>query len=256
MEPLLRVTALAKSYGAHPVLKDVAFDVADGEGFAIIGPNGAGKTTLFKTLTGEVAANAGSIRFAGLDVTNLPAHLRIRLGFGRTFQVARVFKEFTAVENLVAAIEARRANEGRRASSWFAWRPAPEVVGEAVERLADMGLADKRFVEARNLSHGDKKKLELAIALTSEPKVLMLDEPTAGMSPAERRQAVDLLLRIRQERGVTLMLTEHDMDVVFNLADRILVLNYGEVITIGEPEAVRNDPHVAEIYLGQEMSHA
>ena len=256
MTALLTVSDLAKSYGAHQVLKDINFTVDDGEGFVIIGPNGAGKTTLFKSLTGEIPVNTGAINFAGVDITALPAHVRVRMGFGRTFQVSRVFLEFTALENLVVAIETRKFSEGKRSGSWYAVKPAPDVVGEALERLSRIGLVDKRFVEARHLSHGDKKKLELAIALTSEPRVLMLDEPTAGMSPAERRQTIELLQQIRAEHGVTLMLTEHDMDVVFGLADRILVLNYGEIITIGDPQAVRHDPVVSEIYLGQEMSHA
>lgn len=256
MTALIEVSGLCKNYGGHLVLKNVSFEVREGSGFAIIGPNGAGKTTLFKTLTGEASANSGSIRFDGEDITALPAHLRVRMGFGRTFQVARVFLESTCIENLVVAIEARQASEGRKVGSPFAWRPAPETVGEAMERLASVGLSDKRFIEARHLSHGDKKKLELAISMMSDPRVLMLDEPTAGMSPAERRQIVDLLLRVRAETGLTLMLTEHDMDVVFGLADEILVLNYGEVIVSGEPQAVRANHLVAEIYLGQEFGDA
>lgn len=256
MSVLIEVAGLAKSYRAHQVLKNINFTVNDGEGFVIIGPNGAGKTTLFKTLTGEITADSGTIQFSGVDIARLPPHIRIQMGFGRTFQVARIFLEFTAIENLVVAIEARQSGEQAGTGPWYAVKPSPQVVGEALERLARMGLADKRFVEARHLSHGDKKKLELAVALTSEPRVLMLDEPTAGMSPAERRHIIELLQQIRSEQGMTLMLTEHDMDVVFGLADRILVLNYGEIITIGVPEAVRNDPLVAEIYLGQEMSDA
>jgi branched-chain amino acid transport system ATP-binding protein len=256
MSALVEVKGLNKFYGAHQVLKDVNLEVADGEGFAIIGPNGAGKTTLFKAVTGEIAATSGAIRFSGVDVGAMPAHQRIRLGMARTFQVARVFLELTCLENVIVAVETRLKNAGLPTRAGLSWRPLPSTIAEALERLAGLGLEDKRFVEARHLSHGDKKKLELALALTSEPKVLMLDEPTAGMSPAERMQTVEMLQRIRAESKLTLMLTEHDMDVVFGLADRILVLNYGEVIVVGSPEEVRANPTVHEIYLGHEMSDA
>lgn len=256
MTALIELSDINKFYGAHQVLKNVSLAVDEGEGFAIIGPNGAGKTTLFKVLTGEIAPSSGAIRFAGTDVTALPAHQRIRMGFARTFQVARVFLELTSIENVVVAIEARLTNTGKPTRAGLGWRPLPSTMAEALERLAALGLADKRFVEARHLSHGDKKKLELALALSSEPAVLMLDEPTAGMSPAERRQTVELLRRIRATSRLTLMLTEHDMDVVFGLADRILVLNYGEIIAVGDPATVRADPTVSEIYLGHEMSDA
>ncbi len=255
MKPLIEVRDLDKSYGAFKVLKNVSFDVGEGESFVIIGPNGAGKTTLFRSLTGEAKVNAGRITFAGENVTEVAAHDRVRKGMARTFQVARVFFEFTALENLVAAIEARGDYLRRGRKSWFGVAPRREIVEEAQARLEDMGLGDKRFVEARSLSHGDKKKLEFALALASQPRVLMLDEPTAGMSPAERQQTVALLRRIREDHGMTIVLTEHDMDVVFGLADRIMVLNYGEVVATGDPAAVRADPHVKQIYLGHEASH-
>lgn len=256
MTHLIEVAGLSKSYGAHQVLKDISFEVKDGEGFVIIGPNGAGKSTLFKSMTGEAAINGGSVRFQGQDVSEMAAHERVRLGMARTFQVSRVFLEFTALENLIAAIEARLDFFDEPRGKWWQWRPAPRVVDEAMHRLDQIGLGGKHLNEARNLSHGDKKKLELAIALASEPRVLMLDEPTAGMSPAERHQAIELLRRILRDHQMTLVLTEHDMDVVFGLADRIMVLNYGELIAIGQPEEVRRDPHVMEIYLGQEMTDA
>lgn len=180
----------------------------------------------------------------------------IGMGLGRTFQVARILPHFTVLENLIVVIEVRLRNKGLGAGSWYSWRPASHVVEEAIWRLNDIGLMDKRFVESRALSHGDKKRLELGIALAGEPQVLMLDEPTAGMSPGERTQTVELLRRIRAEQGITIMLTEHDMEVVFGLADRILVLNYGEIIAIGKPEEVRRDSTVAEIYLGREMLNA
>jgi branched-chain amino acid transport system ATP-binding protein len=256
MSWLIEVASVSKSYGAYEVLKNVTFDVNDCEGYAIIGPNGAGKTTLFKVLTGEIGCSKGSIRFLGQDITDLPASERVRMGFGRTFQVARIFPDYTAMENVVVAIEMRMRNEGLSAGRWFSWRPSHRVVEEAQWRLERMGLVDKRFVQARNFSHGDKKRLELTIALTSNPRALMLDEPTAGMSPVERQQTTELLKQIREENGVTLMLTEHDMDVVFGLADRIMVLNYGEIVVIGDPQEVRQNPTVAEIYLGREMVHA
>jgi branched-chain amino acid transport system ATP-binding protein len=253
MSAMIEVSQVNKSYGSHQVLKDVNFTVNDGEGFAIIGPNGAGKTTMFKVLTGEIFANSGDIKYHSQSIVTVPAFMRIRMGFGRTFQVARVYLETSVIENLIVTIEARMRSDGHSLGKWHAWKPSAEIVDEAYHRLTDIGLVDKRFAEARNLSHGDKKRLELAIALALNPRVIMLDEPTAGMSPPERHRTVELIKRIRSEQKITVMLTEHDMDVVFGLADRILVLNYGEVIVIGQPEDVRKNPTVAEIYLGKEM---
>ena len=250
MSRLIEVAGVFKSYGAHPVLKNVTFGVNDRAGYAIIGPNGAGKTTLFKVLTGEIGCSKGSIHFLDQDITDLPANERVQMGFGRTFQVARVFPDYTAIENIIVAIEVRMRNESISAGSWFSWWPSARVIEEAQWRLERIGLVDKRFVQARNCSHGDKKRLELAIALTSNPRALMLDEPTAGMSPFERQQTVELLKQIREEIGVTLILTEHDMDVVFGLADQIMVLNYGEVVFDGLPEAARGSQLLKDIYLG------
>jgi len=256
MTALIEVVRLCKSFGTHSVLKNISFEVMDGEGFAIIGPNGAGKTTLFKILTGEIFATDGAIRYQGEDIMGVAAHSRVHGGFGRTFQVSRVLPEFTVLDNVIVAIEARMRGQGLPLGKWYQWRPSKAVIEEAYYRLVDMGLVDRRFVEARHLSHGDKKSLELAVALALEPRVLMLDEPTAGMSPTERRRTVELISRIRAEHGITVMLTEHDMDVVFGLADRLLVMNYGEVIVTGPPEEVRRNPTVGEIYLGKEMAHA
>jgi branched-chain amino acid transport system ATP-binding protein len=256
MSALLEVTALFKSYGPVPVLRDVNLAVAERETLAIIGPNGAGKTTLFKTLTGEALPEQGRIMFAGRDVTNLPAQDRVALGFGRTFQVSRVYLETSLVENVVVAIEARKRRAGESLGAWHAYRPAATTVLEAEEWLASVGLAARRDNEARFLSHGDKKRLELAIALALRPKILMMDEPTAGMSPSDRVQTVDLVMRMRERHQMTVLLTEHDMDVVFGLSDRIIVLNYGQVVAIGSGEEIRANQAVRDIYLGHEVQHA
>jgi branched-chain amino acid transport system ATP-binding protein len=250
------VFGLTKNYGVHRVLHDVTFAVTSGESFAIIGPNGAGKTTLFKVLTGELSANGGKILYSGNDVTAMPANLRVQAGVGRTFQICRVFFDFSVLENAVVAIEQRNRNLGIRSGAWYAFKPSHTVLEEACERLAEVGLVESRFVQARNLSYGDRKRLELALALALEPSVLMLDEPTAGMAAPDRGRTVELIHRIREGRSVTLLLTEHDMGVVFGLAQRIMVLNYGEVVAIGEPQTIRLDPLVAEIYLGKEAHSA
>jgi branched-chain amino acid transport system ATP-binding protein len=252
MSDLLTVSGLFKSYGPIPVLRDVNLTVAERETLAIIGPNGAGKTTLFKALTGEALPEQGRIVLAGTDVTRLPAQTRVALGVGRTFQVARVYLETTLVENLVVAIEARRRRAGESIGAWHAWRPAAATLLEAEEWLASVGLAGRRDAEARFLSHGDKKRLELAIALALRPRILMMDEPTAGMSPSDRVQTVDLIMRMRERHHMTVLLTEHDMDVVFGLSDRIIVLNYGQVVAIGSGEAIRANQAVRDIYLGHE----
>ncbi|MDP3136059.1 MAG: ABC transporter ATP-binding protein [Burkholderiaceae bacterium] len=256
MTAMLEVRNVRKSYGAVEVLKGVSFSVAPRETFAIIGPNGAGKTTLFKVITGEVETGAGEVLCEGADVTTLPAWKRTRLGFGRTFQVARIFGGSTVRDNLIASIEARRRNKGLSLGPWYSWRPSKAVIEEAMAAAEGVGLGARSMAPASLLSHGDKKRLEIALTLSLEPRILMMDEPCAGMSPSDREQTVELIRTVRQKHGITVVLTEHDMDVVFGLADRVMVLNYGESIAVGTASEVRNNAAVREIYLGEEMHNA
>jgi branched-chain amino acid transport system ATP-binding protein len=253
---LLQATDLRVNYGAFEVIKGVSLSVKEGESLAIIGPNGAGKTTLFKALTGEVSSRSGKVMFAGKDVTSMPAHARTVEGMGRTFQVSRVFLELTALENVVVALESRRRNRKEPTGAWWRAAPSPSLIAEAIAFLDQLGIANLRNETAATLSHGDKKRLELTLALALEPKILMLDEPTAGMAPADRMKIVDVIRSIRKERGVSLVMTEHDMDVIFSLSDSVMVMNYGEVIASGSVEEVRNNPTVREVYLGKDMYHA
>jgi branched-chain amino acid transport system ATP-binding protein len=252
----LEITSVFKSYGPLPVLKDVSLSVQQGEIFAIIGPNGAGKTTLFKVMTGEIPSDGGRISFLGEDVTRLPAHIRVRKGMGRTFQVARVFLDFTVWENVVVAIEARRRNAGERVSGIFSITPSEEISREAEALISSMGIAHIMHRQANYLSHGDKKRLEFLIALALKPQALMLDEPTAGMSPSDRMGVGTLIREISEKHEITVIMTEHDMDIVFDLADRIMVLNYGEIVTTGTVADIRSNPSVKEVYLGKEMYDA
>ncbi|MBN9062467.1 MAG: hypothetical protein BGP06_20300 [Rhizobiales bacterium 65-9] len=249
---MLDVRNVDKSYGAIDVLRDVTFSVDEGAAFAVIGPNGAGKTTLFKVLTGEAFADRGEIVYRADSVARLPAWRRIGAGIGRTFQTSRVFPAFTVEQNIVVALEARGRSSGEGRPSWLRIAPSRGVVEEAARWAGEVGLSHRLLEEARFLSHGDKKRLELAMALSLRPKLIMLDEPTAGMSPVERSRSVALIARIRREFGLTLLLTEHDMDVVFDLADHILVLNYGQVIFRGPPAEIRGNAAVRDIYLGQD----
>jgi branched-chain amino acid transport system ATP-binding protein len=175
---------------------------------------------------------------------------------GRTFQVSRVFLELTALENLVVALESRYRNAGDKRGSWWRSSPAADLTAEADVLLGQLGLSHLRGETAADISHGDKKRLELALALALRPTILMLDEPTAGMAPADRMQIVELIQSIRRERGVAVVMTEHDMDVIFGIADRVMVLNYGEMIAEGTIDEVRNSATVREVYLGQDMYHA
>lgn len=252
---LLTAKGLRKSYGSLEVLKGVDLAVGAGETFAIIGPNGAGKTTLFRVLTGEVAAQGGSVSFDGKDVTTLPAYLRARMGFGRTFQVARVFGELPILTNVVLAIEARKAAAGQPNGRWWDWRASSETREEAHAILESVGLHARPDEDAGLLSHGDKKRLEFAITLAGKPRILMLDEPTAGMSAADRKSTTNLLRSLKVQ-GVTIVMTEHDMDVIFDLADRLMVLNYGTVVSLGDPATVRQDEMVKQVYLGKGTGHA
>ncbi|AMS44796.1 MULTISPECIES: ABC transporter ATP-binding protein [Aminobacter] len=254
---MIRLHSVDKSYGALKVLHGIEAEILEGETFAIIGPNGAGKTTLFKVMTGEVGCEAGTVEFLGKDVTKEPAYRRTRAGMGRTFQMARIFKEMTAEENIVVAIEARAKNMGQRDTPWYQVRPSRATVDEAGEILARLSLERKARIAAAQLSHGDKKRLELGITLAGRPKVLMLDEPTAGMSPSERVGVTELIRSISGKgSGLTVIMTEHDMGVIFGLADRIMVMNQGRKIAEGSIDDIRADPVVRDVYLGKEAHHA
>lgn len=252
---MIECSDIYKSYGKIAVLKGISLSVAQGETFAIIGPNGAGKTTFFKVVTGESPANSGSVRFNGEDITNLSASARVARGFGRTFQVARILPGNTVLDNLTIAIEARYRNEGARLG-WLRLAPAPEVVTEARDLASRIALAAKLDQLASFLSHGDRKRLELGVTLALRPSVLMMDEPTAGMSPTDRHDILQVIKNLRNEGKLTIMLTEHDMDVVASLSDRVMVMNYGETVAVGTMDEIRSNASVREIYLGEETAHA
>jgi len=254
MTDLLTAQGLFKSYGRIDVLRDVGLTIAPQEGHVVIGPNGAGKTTLFKVLTGEVLPNAGRITFRGEDITRQPAHARVHRGLGRTFQVARVFAKLTVRDNLQLACEARH-RRGHALAGLNRDRLAA-IDAQLQTLLRETGLDRHAEAVAGALAYGDRKRLELAMVLALEPAILFLDEPTAGMSAAERQATVQLLQQVRRQRKLALLLTEHDMDVVFGLADRISVLHHGELIATGTPDAIRNDARVREVYLGDEALHA
>jgi len=256
MTAAIEAASICKSYASIEVLRNVSFAVAEREAFAIIGPNGAGKTTLFKVITGEVGTNAGRVLWRGRDVTALPAAERVNAGFGRTFQVARILPEFTVRDNIVVAVEARQRARGAGTGAWWDCRPTAACREEAEHIAASLGLGHALDIDARYLSHGDKKRLEIGTTLALEPQVLMMDEPTAGMSPSDRHRTVELVNRLRRERGITLVIIEHDMDVVFGLADRVMVLNYGETIALGSVAEVKANEAVREVYLGKEMGIA
>ncbi|MDP3896964.1 MAG: ATP-binding cassette domain-containing protein, partial [Mesorhizobium sp.] len=201
--PLLQATQIVKDYPSVKVLKNVDISVASGDTLAVIGPNGAGKTTLFKVLSGEVFADSGVVLYQGRDVTRMPGWKRVRSGFGRSFQVARIFADLTTAQNVLVAVEASIRGKARSIASLVACRPLPQARDMVDEALEEVGLARKAAIEARFLSHGDKKRLELAMSLVLRPDILLLDEPTAGMSPADRKASVDLLAAVKQRHGMT-----------------------------------------------------
>ncbi len=247
-EPVLRLEKLRKSFGALVVTDDVTFDLMPCELHAVIGPNGAGKTTLINQISGLVAPDSGSILFGGRDITGLPAHARAAAGLARSFQVSSILPGFSALENVALAVQSRSGSSfrvlGRAAAEDALNRPA-------MEALADVGLGERAHVPAGELAHGEKRALELAIALATRPKVLLLDEPMAGTGHEETARLVELLRRLKGRFSVVLV--EHDMTAVFALADRISVLLYGRILASGTPAAVRADPRVVAAYLGDEM---
>jgi branched-chain amino acid transport system ATP-binding protein len=243
----LQTEGLVKRYGALLVTDQVSLDIRSGELHAVIGPNGAGKTTLINQLSGELGADEGRIVFAGQDIGALPVHARARAGMLRSYQITSIFEEFTVAENAVlAALAARR-------HAWRFWQPMladAEARRAADAAVAAAGLAAQAEVPAGELAYGQRRQLELAMALAAEPKFLLLDEPMAGMSVQESA-AVTALLRDLKRR-YTILLVEHDMDAVFALADRITVLVYGKVMFTGTPDEIRAHPEVRAVYLGEE----
>jgi branched-chain amino acid transport system ATP-binding protein len=245
---LIEVRELVRTFGGVRALDGVTLAVAAGERRAVIGPNGAGKTTLFNVLTGELAPTSGSVRLAGEDVTHRPTWQRARRGLARMYQRNELFAPLTARENVALSV-ASRAGLYRL----FGSVPSAEYT-IADELLGRVGLAGREDITARVLSHGERRQLELAVALAQRPQVLLLDEPTAGMSPAETVRITELIASL--ERTLTILIVEHDMDVVFRLADRISVLHEGRVIADGTPGQIRGDVRVNEVYLGKAVATA
>ena len=244
--PVLETRGLAKSFGGVQAVAGVDLAMPRGEIRALIGPNGAGKTTFFNMLTGQLRADSGEVLFKGERLSGLPPHAVWRRGVSRTFQITATFVTLTVLENVQVALSSHE----RRTYSLLR-RAAVLDVDSAVALLGQVGLAAQAGRVAGVLAYGDLKKLELAVALANEPKVLLLDEPTAGMAPAECGALMALTERIARERGLTVLFTEHDMDVVFAVADRIMVLHQGRVIAEGRPDEVRANPQVQKVYLGE-----
>ncbi|MDB5590879.1 ABC transporter ATP-binding protein [Enterovirga sp.] len=247
--PLLAVEHLSKAYGGVHAVQDVSFTLAAGELLAMIGPNGAGKSTCFNMLNGQVAPDAGQVAISGRDVTGLPPRQVARLGIGRTFQITATFPSMTVRENVQVALLAGAGRMNR-----LAGHAGASFVAEADElcRLVGMGHAAGR--PAGELAYGDLKRLELAVALANKPVLLLMDEPTAGMAPAERVEMMRLTADIARESSLGVLFTEHDMDVVFEHADRVIVLDRGRIIAEGTPAAIRENPAVRATYLGEGLT--
>jgi branched-chain amino acid transport system ATP-binding protein len=243
---VLEVREIRKSFDGFQAVAGVSLSVTQGQTAAIIGPNGAGKTTFFNLITGHVSPDAGSVVLEGRDITGVAPHDVCRLGMGRSFQRTNIFPRLTVFQNVQAAYLSHR---GRGRNLWS--RVEHLYRDETDALLASLGLAAHAGEVSGFLSHGAQKQLELGIALASEPKLLLLDEPTAGMSAGETRETIRLIDRITRERGLTVLFTEHDMEVVFSIAQKITVLHQGRVIAEGTPIEVRADPEVRRVYLGE-----
>jgi branched-chain amino acid transport system ATP-binding protein len=242
---VIEIRALRRDFGGIQALTGVDLRVADGERRAVIGPNGAGKTTLFNVLTGELRATSGTMRLGGTELGALTTWKRARLGLARMYQRNELFDPLSARDNVLISITSVRGPYRPFRS------PTRDEVAWADAVLEQVGLADRAPAPARALSHGERRQLELALALARRPRVLLLDEPTAGMSPAETGRITALIAEL--DRSITLLIVEHDMDVVFRLADRITVLHEGRAIAEGTPDEIRGDRHVHDLYLGKQV---
>jgi branched-chain amino acid transport system ATP-binding protein len=246
-DPLLAIEGLSKHFGGVVASDTITLEVPEGELHAVIGPNGAGKTTLIGQLAGELSPDAGRIRFAGEDITALPTWRRSQLGLARSFQITSLFPDFTALDNVALAVQ---AHSGHSFRFWREARFEPALREPARAALERVGLGGRGGLLVSRLSHGEHRQLEIAMALATRPRMMLLDEPMAGMGPDESARMVAMLRELKRE--VTILLIEHDMEAVFALADRITVLVYGRIIASGSPEAIRADPEVRQAYLGEQ----
>jgi branched-chain amino acid transport system ATP-binding protein len=246
-DALLDVRGLAKSFGGLLATNHVDLQIVEGETHAIIGPNGAGKTTLIAQLAGDLRPDEGTIAFAGRNITALAAPARSQLGLARSFQITSVFRDFTALDNVALSVQAHAGHSFR---FWRAARGDAALREPAREVLRAVGLEARADVVAANLAHGEQRQLEIGMALATRPRLLLLDEPMAGMGPEESQRMIDFLLTLRGTQ--TMLLVEHDMDAVFALADRISVMVYGRIVASGLPDEIRANPEVREAYLGEE----
>ena len=247
-DPMLLINDLHKNFGGLTVTDGVTLDIGQGELHAVIGPNGAGKTTLINQISGLIAPTAGTINFNGVDITGMPADQRAARGLARSFQITSVLPGFSALENVALAVQAHAGMRYR----FFGRADRDQAINDAANAaLTEVGLAERGQIVAAHLSHGEKRALELAIALAMGPKLLLLDEPMAGTGREESEKLIDVLRRLKGR--FAMLLVEHDMNAVFALADRISVLTYGRILASGAPDAVRADPRVVAAYLGEEM---
>lgn len=246
-EPILQVRGVNKSFGAVRATNNLTLNIYRGEIHALIGPNGAGKTTIVNQLSGDILPDSGTIHFNGRDVTNMKAYRRARLGIGRSFQITHIFENLTVAENMGLSICARSGHNFR---FWRKWKKAPPVQKALSASLGLVDLQGRAEVMAGHLSHGEKRQLEVGMALTGDPQLLILDEPMAGMGPGGTVELSKLIRNLK--RRTTILLVEHDMDVVFSLADRVTVLVYGENIASGPADQIRDNEAVRAAYLGEE----
>lgn len=248
---VLRVDNLSKNFGGLQVLQEISFTVEAREKLAIIGPNGAGKTTLLNVLGGQLPATAGGVYLLGREITRLAPHRRLHLGLARSFQLNNLFFNLTLIDNMLLALDGAQYPHFQM---WRSINARTALIATAQNLLESMGLWESRFAPVRALSYGDQRRVEIAFALASKPKLMLLDEPSAGLTRAEAAVFADTIRNLLELEDTALFFAAHDMDLVFNLADRIMVLYFGQIIAEGIPQEIRADPRVKEIYLGAEES--
>ena len=249
-DDILRIEKLTKSFNGHTVIDKVSFSIPEGELSSIIGPNGAGKTTLFNLITGYYLPNSGKIFFQDKDISGMQPYNSVKLGIARAFQITNIFPRLSVLENIVATVITYQKGNLNIVTPTHKLKAIHE---RAYEVLKSVGLAEMAHQQSGTLAHGNQKRLDIAVALALEPKILLLDEPTAGMSPEERKQTVDLIQQLWEKLNITMLFIEHDMDIVFGVSQKVRVLCYGIMLAEGTPEEISKNEKVIEAYLGEEI---